>query len=85
MYDLGSPLSFIGNSCIINLQKIRGGIRMKKMIEMLKRGYINLMMGGVGFANACAMAAMTSSVNTACIWAHHQPKVPEEAKSFRKF
>lgn len=58
---------------------------MKKMIEMLKRGYINLMMGGVALANAGAMAVMTSSVNTACIWALHQPKVPEEAKGFRKF
>lgn len=51
---------------------------MKKMIKMF-------MMGGVALVNMCAMTMMISSVNSACIWLHHQPEVPEEAKSFRKF
>lgn len=53
---------------------------MKKMVHELqtKCSVINLV-------NLCAFALMVSSVNAACIWIHHQPKVPEEAKKYRKF
>lgn len=39
----------------------------------------------VEMVNALAFNLMSSSVNSACIWIHHQPKVPAEAKKFRKF
>lgn len=39
----------------------------------------------VTFANLFAFALMISSVNTTCLWIHHQPEVPAEAKQYRKF
>lgn len=53
---------------------------MKKTINKVqtKGSLINL-------ANRCAFELMVSSVNTTCHWIHHQPKVPEEAKKYRKF
>lgn len=39
----------------------------------------------IGLANLCAMALMINSVNAACNWLHHQPKVPEDAMKYRKF
>lgn len=53
---------------------------MKKLYQLLKKKctVVNLM-------NLCALALLLQSVNTTCVWAHHQPNVPEEAKRFRKF
>ena len=53
---------------------------MKKTTDKVqgKGGLINL-------ANRCAFELMAGSVNTACVWLHNQPKVPEEAKKYRKF
>lgn len=39
----------------------------------------------IKLANRCAFELMVSSVNATCHWIHHQPKVPEEAKKYRKF
>lgn len=41
--------------------------------------------GLIGLVNRCAFEMMTESVNTTCSWIHHQPKVPAEAKKYRKF
>lgn len=35
--------------------------------------------------NALAFMMVIQNVNAACVWVDHQPEVPEEAKSFRKF
>lgn len=35
--------------------------------------------------NALALIVVVQNVNAACVWIDHQPEVPEEAKSFRKF
>ncbi len=53
---------------------------MKKSLNLLlkKCSVINL-------ANLFAVALMISSVNSTCGWIHHQPKVPEDAKKYRKF
>lgn len=53
---------------------------MKKNLQQLKNRY-NI----ISIANLFAFAVMVSSVNSACMWIHHQPKVPEEAKKYRKF
>ncbi|MDO4304992.1 MAG: cyclic lactone autoinducer peptide [Bacillota bacterium] len=39
----------------------------------------------IKIANLLAVALMISSVNSTCGWIHHQPKVPEAAKKYRKF
>lgn len=41
--------------------------------------------GIVNVANRCAFGLMVGSVNSACCWIHHQPKVPEAAMKYRKF
>lgn len=41
--------------------------------------------GLIGLANRCAFGLMAGSVNSTCGWLHHQPKVPAEAKKYRKF
>lgn len=53
---------------------------MKKVLQRLitKHNMINL-------ANVLAFGMMISSVNSTCYWIHHQPKVPDEAKRYRKF
>lgn len=53
---------------------------MKKAIQFLKQkcNVINI-------ANLFAFALMISSLNSTCNWIHHQPRVPEEAKKYRKF
>ncbi|MFR3727244.1 cyclic lactone autoinducer peptide [Lacrimispora sp.] len=53
---------------------------MKKLMDTL-RGKLSV----VNVMNLCALAVAVYSFNVACFWAHHQPKVPEEAKKFRKF
>lgn len=35
--------------------------------------------------NALALKAAVQNANSTCAWLDHQPKVPAEAKSFRKF
>lgn len=35
--------------------------------------------------NMLALATLIYTANTTCLWAHHQPKVPEGLEKFRKF
>ncbi|WP_077610638.1 cyclic lactone autoinducer peptide [Clostridium sp. Marseille-P2415] len=53
---------------------------MKKWVDVLKEkvSIVNVM-------NLCALAVAVYTINVACLWAHHQPEVPEEAKALRKF
>lgn len=53
---------------------------MKKVLNVLSKK-CNL----ISFANLCAFTLMVASVNSACHWIHHQPKVPEDAMKYRKF
>ena len=53
---------------------------MKKLYEVIK-GKLSM----VNMMNLCALAMAAYTINVACAWAHHQPEVPEEAKSLRKF
>lgn len=53
---------------------------MKKVLQRLKTKH-NI----INLANVLAFALMISSVNVTCGWIHHQPKVPDEAKRYRKF
>lgn len=39
----------------------------------------------VNASNLFALAMVIYTVNATCIWAHHQPEVPDAAKKFRKF
>lgn len=39
----------------------------------------------VNVLNLCALAVAAYTINVTCMWAHHQPEVPEEAKRLRKF
>jgi len=41
--------------------------------------------GLVGLMNLCAIAAVVQTVSATCMWVQHQPKLPEEAKKFKKF
>lgn len=56
------------------------GINMKKMISATKSK-----LSIVYTMNICALAIASYTINVTCFWAHHQPKVPEEAKRLRKF
>lgn len=53
---------------------------MKKIFNHLKLKCIALNM-----ANMLALAMVICTVNSTCLWAHHQPKVPEDVLKFRKF
>jgi len=44
----------------------------------MKKLVVNLM-------NLCALAAVVQTVNMACVWVQHQPKVPEAAQKYKKF
>lgn len=35
--------------------------------------------------NAMAVMVVIQNMNAGCVWVDHQPEVPEEARSFRKF
>lgn len=50
---------------------------MKKWYGKL-RGIVNL-------TNVFALVMVIYTANAACLWVHHQPTLPEEAKKFRKF
>mgnify|MGYP004452572303 FL=1 len=39
----------------------------------------------LGTVNMLALATLIYTANTACMWVHHQPKVPEGLEKFRKF
>lgn len=39
----------------------------------------------LGTVNVLALAMLVYTANTACMWAHHQPKAPEGLERFRKF
>lgn len=53
---------------------------MKKMMNTLR---MNLSV--VKVMNWCALLVAVHTINVACMGTMHQPKVPEEAKGFRKF
>lgn len=53
---------------------------MKRIIKQLKGKY-----GVIGLMNLCALAVVFQSVSATCVWAQHQPEVPEAAKRFKKF
>lgn len=42
-------------------------------------------MKSVSLINKVAVKLASQSVNSACLWVHHQPVVPEAAKKLRKF
>ncbi len=52
---------------------------MKKMKKVLSK------YSGVAMLNAVALLMAVQTVNSACWWIHHQPKVPAELQKFRKF
>lgn len=56
------------------------GEMMKKIVKRLTSPKWAFVM-----MNALAVMAVVQNVNAACMWLDHQPEVPEEAKSFRKF
>ncbi len=39
----------------------------------------------VAALNAMALMVVIQNMNAGCVWVEHQPKIPEEARSFRKF
>ncbi len=41
--------------------------------------------GAMNIINKCAKAMAVYTANSACMWAAHQPKVPQEVRKFRKF
>lgn len=53
---------------------------MKKMTQKENAGH-----GLIALANRGALALVVNSVNATCQSWHHQPKVPEEARKYRKF
>lgn len=53
---------------------------MKKLVNDL-RGKFSM----VKVMNFCALMVAAYTINVTCLWAHHQPEVPEEAKRFRRF
>lgn len=40
---------------------------------------------GLAILNAFALMTAVLSVNSACMWFHHQPEMPAELKKYRKF
>lgn len=77
MYNIGTWLE----NCLILLydERKRSVVAMKKM-NILKR---NLSM--VKVMNWCALVVAVHTVNVACMGTLHQPKVPQDVKTFRKF
>jgi cyclic lactone autoinducer peptide len=53
---------------------------MKKLMNIVRGNFVP-----VRIMNLFAFAVALYSFNVTCMFAHHQPKVPEEAKMFRKF
>ena len=56
---------------------------MKKLQALLT--LLNGKSAGWKMLNAIALTVAVMSVNSACLWFHHQPEVPAELKRFRKF
>lgn len=53
---------------------------MKKLIEIFKgKNKMAAMM------NLLALSMVIQTVNSTCFWIHHQPKVPDSAKKYRRF
>ncbi len=53
---------------------------------MEKRLKIIVILNGlIWVINALAHSVMNYSISVACLWIHHQPKVPDEVKQNRKF
>ena len=48
-------------------------------------GNKNAKQGIVKAVNSLAKTMMVYTANSACLWVHHQPKVPQDIKKFRKF
>lgn len=57
-------------------------IKVKEIIIMKNEQKKN---GAVNIANKFAKATLICTANSACMWAIHQPKVPQEVRKFRKF
>lgn len=58
---------------------------MKKLTEMLKLKEKIESAKIMKVMNLAALAMVVYTANSACLWLHHQPKVPEDVKAFRKF
>ncbi len=53
---------------------------MKRIMNSL-RGKMSV----VKAMNLCALLVAAYTINVTCLWVHHQPEVPEDAKMLRKF
>jgi cyclic lactone autoinducer peptide len=62
------------------IKKKRRNYVMKKLMNSVRGKFMP-----VRIMNLFAFAVALYSFNVTCMFAHHQPKVPEEAKMFRKF
>lgn len=66
-----------------NLKFLRGVINMiKKVLNKKDKYFTSLFL--MGLANLSMIVTMLN-VNTTCNFLSHQPKLPEKAKSLRKF
>ncbi len=82
MYNFGNcivPVSIL--RYVIQNTKEKGVYNtMRKLFDFFT-GKCNI----IKFTNLLAIVLMISTVNSTCHWIHHQPKVPEDAKKYRKF
>jgi cyclic lactone autoinducer peptide len=62
------------------IKEKRSDYAMKKLMNIVRGNFVP-----VRIMNLFAFAVALYSFNVTCMFAHHQPKVPEEAKMFRKF
>ncbi|NLL80377.1 MAG: cyclic lactone autoinducer peptide [Clostridiales bacterium] len=53
---------------------------MKNLVKKLRTRY-----NGIQLCNLLALGLIFYTANSACMWVIHQPKMPENAKKFRKF
>lgn len=53
---------------------------MKKLMNILKTKC-----SMVKVVNMCALSMVIYTAASTCMWAHHQPEVPDAVRRFRKF
>lgn len=53
---------------------------MKKLFQFMKKKP-----GLLYTANALALMMLMYSANTACLWVHNQPEMPDAVRKFRRF
>ena len=70
--------AYLNENFIDNKNKWRYDMKLKKLSQKLN----NLMF--MHLINALALTLAIDSVNAACVWIMHQPKVPEEMKEYMK-